>query len=261
VLLIDKIAYSSKLKDKDPLLKSFFAVTALIICVASKSFFVSFAVILIMGSLTVIKGRTPLKYYIKLYSIPMIFLFMSTLAILINIELAPIEETTIPIFHFYLGNLYFSVEADGLIAAMHLILTALGAVSCLYFLSLTTPVTELLYVLERLRCPYLFIELLMLIYRFIFILYDMAGAISISQKSRLVNRNFKTALQGISGLWVILFIHSLRKSSILYDAMEARCYDGNLRFLQKTVKVSQGEMAGTLLILLFLLLTAYFSPV
>lgn len=54
--------------------------------------------------------------------------------------------------------------------AMLVLSRALGAVSCLYFLSLSTPLPELLAVLRRVHVPAIMVELAVLIYRYIFIL-------------------------------------------------------------------------------------------
>ena len=52
--------------------------------------------------------------------------------------------------------------------------------------------TEILDVLKRLHFPGLFIELMLLTYRFIFILMEGASAIMTAQKARLGNRDLKS---------------------------------------------------------------------
>ena len=76
---------------------------------------------------------------------------------------------------------------------------------------------------------------MMLIYRFIFLLLDCAGKISVAQHSRLGNRDFRTSLSSFASLVSCLFIQSVRRSGILYDAMEARCYDGDFSVLSESL--------------------------
>ena len=111
---------------------------------------------------------------------------------------------------------------------------AFSSVACLYFLILTTPVTDLLAVLRRLHCPWLLLELMLLIYRAIFVLLDIAGAIQTAQNCRLGNRSFSSKLRCMGQMLSVLLVRSLKKSSLLYDAMESRLYDGRIRVLEET---------------------------
>ena len=118
-------------------------------------------------------------------------------------------------------------------AAESLILTALASVSCLYFLSFHTPMPDILSVLRRLRCPKLILELMLLIYRFIFVLFEVAHAIRVSQNSRLGNRNYRTSMKSFGAMASALLIRAMKKSDALYNAMEARCYNGDIRVLDE----------------------------
>jgi len=190
-----------------------------------------------MGSLTVFIGKTSLKYYLKLMIIPLGFLILSTIAIIVNISDEPLSSISIAL----LGK-YISITTASFYYGCNLILVSLAAVSCLYFLSLSTPVIDLLYVLKTIHCPELIIELLLLIYRFIFVLLDISNSIYTSQKCRLGNRNFKTSLKSASSLCAVMFIRALKKSSMLYDSMESRCYDGRINVLKRYVKAERKEI-------------------
>ena len=121
-----------------------------------------------------------------------------------------------------------------LLYGIQLILTALASVSCLYFLSFTTPMPDILEVLRKLHCPKLLIELMLLIYRFIFVLLDTASALTTSQNCRLGNRDYKTSIRSFGMLGSALMIRAVQRSNKLYDAMEARCYDGTIRVLSES---------------------------
>ena len=136
-------------------------------------------------------------------------------------------------FAIPVGNWYITASTDSFFYALQLILTALAAVSCLYFLSFTTPMPDILEVLRKLHCPGLLIELMLLIYRFIFILLDTASAISTSQNCRLGNKDYRTSLKSFGLLGSVLMIRAITRSNKLYDAMEARCYDGRIRVLSE----------------------------
>lgn len=228
MILIDKLSYSSGLRKEHAGMKCFFSVFTLILCIASRSIPVAFATLLMSGWLIVRKGRISLSYFLRLLCIPLVFLFLSTIAILVQYADQPFSWFAIPIFKGYL-----TVSPSSFFRALQLISTALASVSCLFFLSLTTPLTDILSVLNQIHLPELLIELMFLIYRFIFVLLDYADALHIAQKSRLGNKDFKTSLFSFGKLVSILLIRSLKKASHLYDAMESRCYNGKIKFLRQ----------------------------
>jgi cobalt/nickel transport system permease protein len=45
-------------------------------------------------------------------------------------------------------------------------------------------------------------------------------------------------------LLAVLLIRSLKKSSLLYDAMESRCYDGDIRVLNEYRPAEMRDAAG-----------------
>lgn len=68
-------------------------------------------------------------------------------------------------------------------------------------------------------------------YRFIFILMEGASAIMTAQKARLGNRDLKTSIQSFGQMASVVFVRALKQSDALYNAMESRCYDGEIRVL------------------------------
>ena len=102
--------------------------------------------------------------------------------------------------------------------------------------------TDILEVLRKLHVPALLIELMLLIYRFIFVLLETASAITTAQKSRLGNRNYRTKVRAFGSMGSALFIRAFRRANALYDAMESRCYDGTIRVLSEEQPVSRKEI-------------------
>lgn len=255
-MIIDKLSYQSNLRYVNACEKTAFAVITLLLCVISRSIAIAVIVSAVMGGLTVGKGGTPLFRYLKLMTIPLAFLLMSTAAILLNWSEAPLDAFAIP-----LGSHYITSSKASLLFGFQLILTALGGVSCLYFLSLSTPMPDILMAFGRFRVPALMIELMLLIYRFIFVLSDIASAISASQDARLGNKNFSTSCKSFGALGSVLFIRAFAKSSRLYDAMESRCYDGTIRVLQEQYPPRKKEVIWIVLfelLLLFLMIGRYY---
>ena len=85
---------------------------------------------------------------------------------------------------------------------------AMSAVSSMYFLAVSTPVTDVLGVLRKIRVPSLFLELMLLIYRFIFVLLGTAEGIMTAQKCRMGNRDLRTGIRSF-GMMDLLSLSGL----------------------------------------------------
>lgn len=233
---MDKIAYSSKLRGKDPCLKAIFAVGTLLLCILTKHFLFSSCALVWMGILLKKYVKASLHIWMHLILIPILFILISTVTILVNISKEPLSGFAVP-----LGGIYLTASMGAVVDACHLAVTAMASIACLYFLSLTTPMTDFLIVLKTIHCPSLIIELVLLIYRFIFILSDIASSIDTAQKCRLSETNYRVLLRAWSQMLAVLFVLALKRSRALYDAMESRGYDGTISVLSETEKASGKE--------------------
>nr|WP_317378496.1 cobalt ECF transporter T component CbiQ [uncultured Faecalimonas sp.] len=248
---IDTLCYHSNLRAKHAGVKFAFTVLTLFICVWNRSIVIAAITFMTAGFLTICVGGIPAARYIRLLAVPFFFLLLSTFPTVINISKIPLSGYAVP-----LGNFYLTAGQDTLFFAVQLFCTAFGAVSCLYFLSLSTPVTDLIAVLKWLHCPSLFVELMLLIYRFLFLLAELAASISTAQKARLGNRDFRTSFSSFGSLLSVLLIRAIQRSGRLYDAMESRCYDGTIRVLSRQYPVCKKNL---ILLASYALLLFYLS--
>lgn len=252
MIAIDRLCYASRLRRKNGTVKFAYSVLTLLICAVGRSPAAAGVTLLVNAYLTVKKSGVPLKKYLHYLFLPLIFLIFSTLAILFHISKAPMDLFSIPI-----GSRYLTGSRAGMVYALQLILTALASVSCLYFLSMTTPMPDILNVLHRLHCPEILGELMLLIYRYIFVLLETAGNIKISQQSRLGNKDYVTSLKSFGALGSVLMIRAVSRSKALYDAMEARCYDGTIRVLSEERKAEKKDILGICLMEALLLTISF----
>lgn len=248
-MVIDKLCYYSKLRYVNACEKFIYALLTLFFCVFSKSIVIAVLVLIVNGVLTVGKGGIPFSRYRRLMVIPLAFLFLSTFAIIINISKVPLDAYAIPV-----GSYYITSSRDSFFFGLQLILTALASVSCLYFLSLNTPMTDILTVLRKFHCPEILIELMMLIYRFIFVLMSLASAMTTAQNCRLGNKDFRTSCKSFGAMASTLFVRAMKKSNILYDAMESRCYNGTIHVLMENYPPKRKEILFLILYELLLLI-------
>ena len=130
------------------------------------------------------------------------------------------------------------VTAAAQVRARLVMARALGAVSCLYFLSLSTTMPEILSVLRRAHVPSVMTELAILIYRYIFILLSACHAMRDAAASRLGYSGFRRSIRTTGAVYGNLLAASFRRAGACFDAMESRCYDGEIRFLEREKPVT-----------------------
>ncbi|MBC7960824.1 MAG: cobalt ECF transporter T component CbiQ [Vallitaleaceae bacterium] len=229
---IDQYAYRSKLKNINTLLKIYFSFASIFVCLWSKSFVTSIFLLLLMGTLTVFKGQIPSKVFIRLLTLPMVFLVVGILGIAISYSPKQVGfYQAYPIFNGYFGFTIVGVER-----AIVLFFKALGATSCMYFLILNTPMVALLSAFKKLKVPKLLVELMELMYRFILIFMDTADNIYTAQKSRCGYTNIPSSYRSLGGLASVLFIRSYKRSEEMFRALEARGYNGELNVLEESTE-------------------------
>lgn len=224
MISIDRIAYCSRLRKIDPIIKVITALTMLFIGLLANSYLVSGIIIIVLNWAVVRYGGTSIKELIKLNALPLSFLLMSIITIIIQRMDSP-KDLFIPIqLSFY----YYGIYITKLDFVGRLILKAIGAISCMYFLALTTPMTELFSALRRMKVSKLLVELMELIYRFIFVLSQTAGQIYIAQSSRLGYNDLRISYKSLGILVSMLFVRAYKRSDRIYNALELRGYSGEI---------------------------------
>lgn len=239
---IDQLAYQSGMRNWNPAFKTVLAVGTLILCLAADRPVVSIVVILVLAALQKGKGKLPLPDYFGLLLVPLAFLLLGGVAVAFDITAVPVGDWPVRLPWFCL-----CASADSVRFAAALVLKALGAVSAMYLLALTTTACELVDVLRRAHLPPLLCELMYLIYRFVFVLLDMYGRMRQAAGARLGWRDFRTSCQSFGGVAGNLLVRALHRSRVYADAMAARGYDGELRFLEEQKPVRGAQIVWMLL--------------
>lgn len=251
---IDFYAYNSKIRHWNSTFKVLFSVLILILCIILDNPYVSAAVIIAMAYLTIVKGELPVHEYLSILAIPMTFIILGTFTIAIDFSKQPIGQ-----YNLYLGFCYVFTSQMKLKEMFFLILKVFAAVSALQMMTLSTPSSEIIYVLRKAHVPKLIVELMNMIYRYIFILMDVYTKMKNSAESRQGYCDFKTSCYTFGGIVSNILIISLKKANSYYDAMEARCYDGDLVFWEENKKVETIHIASAVSFIIFLILIWSFT--
>ena len=249
--ILEDYALISPLRYKNAELKVLLALSSIIIGVMSTSPVTPIIISLFFGLAIIYLGKVPAKIYLKLLLIPGTFLIFGILIILFFFGTGP------DIISFNILDYKLSITTGGLDMAVLVFSRSISGLSCLYFLSLSTPITHLFYVLKELKLPEIFIELSMLIYRYIFVFLDLAMKMEDAQNMRMGYTSFRNWMYSLAMLASTLFIRTWEQGEKLYIAMNSRCYDGKISIFKDTNPISLSEAVVSISYLLFIIILTY----
>ena len=151
----------------------------------------------------------------------------------------------------HLPLLHWPITAQGLKTALYLLTRVETATTFSVLLVLCTPWNHVLKALRVLRIPVIFVVILGITYRYIFVLLQTAADMFESRQSRLVGHIDGAEQRRLAGASVgVLLGKSLQLSSEVYLAMLARGYRGEVHTLDdfKTQPRDWLALAGFMLI-------------
>lgn len=229
-MLIDKISYSTPAKDINPLEKFILTAGVLILLLITENkgifilnfFLFNFIILFIM--------KVELLKLLKLYMIPSFFIL----------------TTLVPMFW---------IKSDIII----LLLRSYSSISVVYFLVCSTPAADLDYVFLKLRFPKIFREMFLLIYRYIFILFDTKDKIITAQKSRLGYRNYKLAKESFAILLVSILKKSYYYSQNSVKAAESRLGNEFIFYQRRYNKAGKEVIFIIMILSINLFLVVYYA--
>lgn len=235
MLYIDQFVYSNKMRAFHPIERFAFAMLTLTIGLIADKPLLHLVILIIMPLFLILKAKIATRVIIKLFSLPLGFLVIGVATIAMNVGLTDINM----LFSVKIGNYYLGVTESSLTLALQIVLKSLSSVACLYFLVLTTPMIELIHIFQLLKFPAIITELMMLMYRFIFIFIETAFNIYTSQSSRWGYCSFKRSINSIGLLFVNLWGKAFLKSQSLFTSLVSRGYEGELKVLNPRYKISK----------------------
>lgn len=224
MLIIDKYAYTNKLAEFNPMLKVIVTAIGLIIAVTIDNNYVNFFIFLSMVFLTTVVAGIPFKKYIKILIIPISFLILSTLTILLSIS-----SKDVYIYGIKMGSKYIGITDESIVQSVNTAIRVFASLSLTFFLSLTTSLNKLIIVFNKMKIPAIIIELLVLIYRFIFIFLEESINIHMAQEVRFGYSNFKNSLNSTALLIKSLFIRVLLRYKDMVDSLDSKLYNGEFK--------------------------------
>lgn len=222
--LLDTIALRSPYKNYHPTEKIVLTLICIYSILLTTSPFILGSYILLLFIFIYFKGRVPINKLGKMLLIPLPFISISCLSLLYSIDWGD---------GIQLRFLQSHIEPTS-----RIFLRNIGSILCLYTLMATTPLHHLLQGLETMRCPKVLIELVIIVYKYVFLFIDIASKTFAAQNARWGYTTYTKGLSSFSLLVSNLFIKSMNQGHQLFRHLEARGYKGTLHSISTFNKVN-----------------------
>ena len=217
---IDYIAHNNRLSDFNMYVKVITAITLMILTLILDNLTIDIMVFALMAILVLGVARVSFKSYLKFLTIPIVFAVITCLFLL---------------FFFGSGELIYDtgfwgigITQSSLDLAITTFCRCFACFACLGFLTLTTPIADILQCLHMVKVPVIFIDIALLMYNTIFIFLDQLSTMRNAQETRLGYSGSKNTYKSLGMLFSNLFFRSLDKSETLQCSLDSRCYQGYL---------------------------------
>ena len=232
---IDHYAWTNRWRDRHPAEKLLPAGGLLVLTLLLPPLTTGPLVLVGTALATVYGAGVPLRAFLAMLAAPAAFLLAGAPFLAMSISFADGFNLDLP--------------ADGVRLALSTTVRALAAVSCLTFLTLTTPLVDWVPLLRRAGIPASVIELILLMYRLIFVFAERALTGRRAQVARLGYARFDRGVRSAGLLAGNLFQRALAHARRLEIGLAARGYAGELRVLRPEQPLSWPRLAvGTALV-------------
>ncbi len=165
--LLEDIAQKNGLREVNTYLKLVTGLGAILLCLLSTSYFLLFLLLFSSRERFSILARVDAKTYAELFIVPLWFAILSVAGIILITGGQDVfwRWDILPSFSL-------SITRESINQGMLVFCRVIGGMSAMIFISLTTPMTDIFTVFRECRIPEYVIDLMMIIYRTIFILMD-----------------------------------------------------------------------------------------
>lgn len=224
---IDRSAALNRWRNRPLAEKVLLAIGMLCLVVVLPAFPTAPVVALVMTAATLAGARVPVMTWLGCALSPIGFILAGVVSLLLQIDGSGL-----------------SLAPGGAHAAAGLAARALAALTCLLFLALTTPATDVVGGLGRVGLPVEIAEVALLTYRFVILLADTAATMHAAQGARLGHASMGARLRSVGLLGANLLPRASDRARRLEQGLAARGWTGSLKVLSPRRPVSWPALAA-----------------
>jgi len=240
-LTISGIALENRFSDRHPAEKMFFSVGFLAMAFLLPPIPWAVAIAVLVAACTVAIARVPLRSWLTLVAAPLLFSFFTTCTLII--------DSSTWSFHWRDPVFWQSVSVFA---------RSVAAICSVAFLGCTTPVIDILCLLQRFGIARQLLDLAAMVYRFLAIALKTLGEMRLAQSWRMGHCGWRARMRAASLLTSALFVRCMERAKRLEAGLETRGFRGDLYLLPSSKPASLLAIGGVLL-LQSLFLAAAFS--
>ena len=192
-MLIDKVSYTNPIKNINPGVKFILSMTTLVFLLYTGSKIVFVFNFILFNLLLLFVVKVKIGDLLKLNFIPALFILTTVISLLF-------------------------IKAD----IWTFLLRSFSSIAVVYFLICSTPIIDLDYIFAKLKFPKIFREMFLLIYRYIFLLFENKEKLHNAQEVRLGYSSFKNGMKSFPMLVVAILKKTYYYNLNSIKAVESR---------------------------------------
>lgn len=219
-MLIEQSAYANRWRSVTPAAKGVFALGGLVAAfIVTHRPAAGLGIAALLAAVTLGGARVAPGLYLRVAAPALFFLAISALSLAVSVT--PDAQ----------GGLGLHTTPDGQALAAGVVGRSLAGLAALLFLVLTTPLTDLIALLRRLRTPEVLLDIMVLCYRTLFVFSGALQDMRTAQAARLGYGSRRQTLRSLGDMAANLTVQIWQRARALHLAALARNNDGPLRFL------------------------------
>lgn len=240
-LALDDAAWSSHWRGRSTAEKALLSIGLLLVAVTSPAPWVSLLILGTAMTIAIALARVPARGYLLALLAPASFVIIGSAVIAVHIGTPPPDAV------WSWGP--FSTTPQSLLLAAQVTTRSMAAFSALLLLASTTPMSDILSGLRRLRVPEVLIDIASLIYRLLFALLGAASTIMEAQRARLGYSSGRAARRSVGALGGAVLMQAWGRARRLEEGLAGRGYTGSLRTLSAARPVSVWFVVAAVILL------------
>ena len=230
-MLIEQCAYTNRWRFVSPAAKALFCLCGLIAAFAANHAAAGALVAILTVMATLVGAGILVRNYFRIALPPLGFLLLGCLTVGYSLDMNGVN-----------GELVIRWLPEGWAPIMRLAARSLAALSAMLFLALSTPMTDLIALLRRLKVPETLLEIMVLCYRMLFVFSEAVRDTRTAQAARLGYATPALALRSLGSLTANLTLQIWQRSRDLHVAAQSRNNDSALRFLEAEYANSRRDL-------------------
>ncbi|EKN64283.1 cobalt ECF transporter T component CbiQ [Schinkia azotoformans] len=250
---IDTLSYNSRFRKVPPIYKIIFTI---LLCVMVFLSHIPVQITIFLGVFVFLccYEKIPVGVLLKWIAVPSLFLFASMPAIILQASNLNEMNSDIWLSIIKIDNWQIYISESGLGLAKAIIFRSLSLLICVFALVMTTPFNEILHALHKMRTPQVLLDILVGMYRFIFIFLRYAGELYMVFQSRGGNVTWERTFHSVGLVIVQLFVKTFEKYKRMLLVMESRGFHDQLYYADEQRKSAPKKFTGGALFILFILI-------